>query len=515
MRQLVIGVDAMEWSLVTRWSQAGKLPTLRRLLEGGASGELASPAAQLPDTVWSALCTGRNPAKLEKYFYVQYDAASLRLRYLPDSVLRQQPFWSYLGAAGMRVGVVDVPKIPLGGPVNGFQLTNYGAHATTAERRSAPESLLREVQSRWGRHPVGDCDAVTNTPKALGRLRRRLVEGVRCHGEVFRWLMQSRPWDVFVAAFSAPHCAGHHFWRFADPIHPDHPRHDPLELSGTLEEVYRAIDHEIAEMLAVVGPNTRCLVVAPHGMGPLCHASWNLPEILERLGYGRRVATGPTVARGRRARVNPWRILKMALPGPLQYRIKAMLPQRAQHQLLFRWYSGGARWTGCRAFAVPNNDSVGAIRISVRGRDSGGLIEPGQEYWRTCREIADALRELIDPITGRPVVRQASFTHEEFDGPFLDSLPDITILWEQSFAWRALHSPRVGTLHIPRQDARSGSHTAQGFVVAAGPGIPAGEPLKGGTVYDIAPTVLATAGVSVPSELDGRPLATLPVGVRA
>jgi hypothetical protein len=119
------------------------------------------------------------------------------------------------------------------------------------------------------------------------------------------------------------------------------------------------------------------------------------------------------------------------MPGWLQYRIKGLLPPAVQDQLLFRWYTGGQRWEGWRAFSIPNNDSVGAIRISVKGRDRVGLVAPGEEYRQVCQEIADALYELTDPVTGRSVVRRVTVTHEEFQGPFLDQLPDLTVLWDQ------------------------------------------------------------------------------------
>ena len=70
-RQLLVGLDAMEWSLVTRWANEGKLPAFRRLIEQGTRAELATTAAQLPDTVWACLYTGVNPAKFEKFFYVR------------------------------------------------------------------------------------------------------------------------------------------------------------------------------------------------------------------------------------------------------------------------------------------------------------------------------------------------------------------------------------------------------------------------------------------------------------
>jgi predicted AlkP superfamily phosphohydrolase/phosphomutase len=292
-----------------------------------------------------------------------------------------------------------------------------------------------------------------------------------------------------------------------DPTHPQHPKTDPHGLAGTIEQVYRAIDREIGEMLTLVGDTTRCMVVAAHGMGPIYHASWNLSEILDLLGHGsRRWAGPPTAQRSTMAQVNPWRILKLALPGAFQYRIKAMLPRSLQERLLFLWYAGNQDWKGCRAFAIPNNDSVGAIRISVKGRDRNGTVAPGDEYRRVCRDIADALYELADPVSNRPVVQQVTLTHDEFRGPFLNQLPDLTLLWNQGFPWDSLHSPRFGTLRLRRQDGRSGSHTPHGFSILAGQGVPAGVELRGRSIYDIAPTVLDAAGVPIPPDLDGRPL---------
>jgi len=503
-RQLIIGLDAMEWDLVKKWAQRGKLPTFRRLMDQGLQAELRTTSEQLPDTVWASIYTGTNPAKFEKYYYVQYDPATKWLKHVPDDAIHQTPFWEYLSDAGQCVGVVDAPKFPMSPSLNGFQVTNWGAHATKTARRSNPPNLLAEVEARFGRHPVGDCDAVDPNPASLKNLRRRVLEGVKVHGEMFRWLMRDRRWDVFFASFSEPHCAGHHFYHYVDPDHPRYTTEDQHGLADSLEQVYRAVDREIGEMLAAAGEGVRTMVFAGHGMGPLYHASWSLTEMLELLGYGRRQASRP--AQKRTAKTNFWRTLKRVLPGRLQYAIKAMLPKPLQDQLLFLWYAGGADWNGCRAFAVPNNDSVGAIRLAVKGRDKNGLVSPGLDYRRICEEIAAALYELTDPESGRRVVRRVTLTHDLFDGPYLDQLPDITVLWEQSFPWNSVQSPRFGTLQGCQNDARSGSHTGHGFLLSAGPGIPQGAKLTGASTYDIAPTVLETAGVAIPEYLDGHPL---------
>ena len=196
----------------------------------------------------------------------------------------------------------------------------------------------------------------------------------------------------------------------------------------------------------------------------------------------------------------------MILPGKVQYAIKEALPQRLQDELIFRWYAGKRNWAGRRAFAVPNNDSVGAIRINVVGRDKYGVVQPGEEYERVCHDIADALYEIIDPKSGRKVVKLVTLAHQEFQGPYLYQLPDLTVLWDQSFPWDSVQSFRLGTLHLRRQDARSGSHSPHGFLLMHGLGVPAGRAVYGHSIYDIAPTVLQLAGVPIPSHMDGKPL---------
>jgi predicted AlkP superfamily phosphohydrolase/phosphomutase len=505
-RQLLIGLDAVEWTLITQWAAEGKLPTFRRLLEEGARAELASTAAQLPDTVWSAIYSGANPARFAKYFYVQYDPASGDLQLLDDDAIGATPFWEHLSAAGKRVCVLDVPKFPVSRQIRGVQIANWGAHACKTERASTPPGLMAEIDKRFGRHPVGDCDAMDGNPKSLWELRRRLLAGVALRGELSRFLMGREDWDVFFVGFSETHCTGHHFWHFLDATHP---RHDPADVHGlrdTVESVYRAVDREVGEMVNLAGPEARCLVFTGHGMGPLWHASWNIPEILDLLGFGKTGANGPVrVPQTKGAHMNPWRLLKMTLPGKFQYAVKAMLPKRLQNELIFRWYAGGRNWAGCRAIAVPNNDSVGSIRILVEGRDRYGIV-PRAEYRQTCEAIAAAFQELFDPRTGRKVTRQVTLTHEEFHGPFLDQLPDLTVLWDQSFAWDEVESPRIGRLKLRSQDSRSGSHTPRGFLLARGYGEEPGMELPRGTLYDIAPTVLCAAGVKKPSDMDGRPL---------
>jgi predicted AlkP superfamily phosphohydrolase/phosphomutase len=504
-RQLIIGVDAMEWDLVQRWSTAGKMPAMRRLIEEGTRAELSGVADRLPDAAWNCLCSGLGPAHLARYFYVQHDPDTGGMRYMPDESFGVRYFWDHLSDAGQRVVVVDVPHASISRTLNGLQIC-WGTHAAQGPRFSVPQALLAEVDRRFGRHPVGECDSVTSLP-ARKALKRRLLAGVRAHGELFRHCITERDWSVMTAVFAASHCAGHQYWRDMDPAHPQYDPENRHQLAEAIEEAYCAIDREIGTMLEAAGPDTRVYVVSAHGMGPLYHASWSLPEMLDYWGYGSHPShNGQAPNTMHRGSVNLWRILRMVVPGKLQYAVYSALPARMQNELVFRFYRGNRSWDRCRAFAVPNNDSVGAIRINLKGRDPNGIVEAGTEYDRVCDDICAALAELTDPVSNRPVARQISRIQRELRGPYLDRLPDLTVRWDQSFPWRSVSSPRFGTVELRDQDSRNGSHTPHGFLIAAGDRIAKGATLSGASIYDIVPTILNAAGVRTPEACEGHPL---------
>src|SRR5690348_7961724 len=127
-RQLVIGLDSMEWDLVRRWAGAGKLPTFARLMREGTQAELSSIADRLPDAPWNSLCSGLNPAHFLRYFYVQYDPETGSTRHMPDDSFGVKYFWDYLSDAGRVVAVLDVPHIGASERLNGFQIS-WGTHA--------------------------------------------------------------------------------------------------------------------------------------------------------------------------------------------------------------------------------------------------------------------------------------------------------------------------------------------------------------------------------------------------
>ncbi|MBK8977035.1 MAG: alkaline phosphatase family protein [Planctomycetes bacterium] len=494
-RLLVCTLDACAWPLLQQLATAGRLPTIATLLARGARATLASTAEQLPDSAWASLCTGRNPAAFARYFPVQYDPVTGDLRCAGEHELTGSPFWTTLADAGLRVGVFDPPN-PGPAPAADFLVAHWPLAGRRGPRGSSPPELLPALDRRFGRPAHGTLEPAPRSPRGRRALGARLIAAVELRGRVLEHLLTTRGWDVAVVGVGELHAAGHALW----------PADDGRD-GGELAAVYVAVDALLGRLLELAGPDCLTLVVSAHGMGPPRAGSRDLQHMLDLLGFGprpaRRTDGRPPQEAGAAAR------LAALAPGALRRAAGRALPGRLRRELHFRWHAGRRDWVGWRAHAVPNDDAVGAIRLALRGRDRHGSIEPRQVP-ELLGELEQSLRELTDPASGRPVVRSLARPHELFAGPYTDALPDLTACWEYGFAWRAVHSPRFGTLPVGPRGDRAGDHTADAFLLAHGPGVAAGDELAGSSILDVAPTILAACGLPPPATCEGAPIQLAP-----
>ena len=125
---------------------AGRLPNFGRLLDTGASMDLATIRPTQPGPVWTAVATGMYPARNGVRSAASYFARGdtrgvdllpahcfshilVRLGIVRDepassAVLRTRPLWSILGDYGISAGVVRWPLTYPAEPIDGFLITD-------------------------------------------------------------------------------------------------------------------------------------------------------------------------------------------------------------------------------------------------------------------------------------------------------------------------------------------------------------------------------------------------------
>ena len=507
-RVLVIGFDACEVTLVEREIAAGRLPNFAKLRDRSLGFHLGSPMETLPGAIWPEINTGVSSGTMG-HFYIpnQLHTGEARLRATRAADIdASKYYWARASSAGCRVAVIDpVQAVPVAG-LNGIQLFEWGLHDRTFDVSSDPPELLDGLRAQFGDHPIHSCDMHGQTADGYRRLLDGLLKGLRAKAAFVQALLARERWDLFSCTFSESHCAGHQFWHFQDPRHPWHDASASPELRDALRTVYEAIDAALGDVLAAAGDDATVLAIFSHGMDLYFDGPQLLPEVLVRLG----------LASGSLGPAGPWlRALKRRvtfLPRPLKKAIKALVRSDALR--------GPVAAAGClvdpfesprtRAAFVSNN-RCGAIRLNLKDREPHGCVEPGADAAALIDRLKRELLALRDPVSGEPIVARVFTADEQFGASRNPDLPDLICVFRTDLGMleRCVSPSFAGEVHVPAHHPhapRSGDHTTHSRLWASGPSLRPAQVGGPANVLDIAPTVLAALGVTLPDGLDGRPL---------
>lgn len=506
IRTLVIGLDGATLDLIEPWAQAGHLPHLRRLMERGAYGELRSVMPVLSSAAWVSFMTGMNPGKHGIFDFVQRDLATYRRRLVrAGAELKTPSLWRLLSEAGKQVGVVNVPMTYPVEPVNGVFVSGLG----TPDYRpfTHPESLTTElwqagyrVNKRVEFKPDGEqpfLDEVYTITDLQAQAALKLAE--------------SRPWDFFMHVVRDPDEMSHFFWRFMDPTHPAYRLADAARFGNALLDYYRHVDGWVGRFVEVGGPHADVIVVSDHGSGPL-YKDVLLNEWLRQAGFlqlkasaGSAISVKQALARLGFSRQVISRLLRASGLGRIERWIKDLLGERIQllAESARPELSELVDWSRTSAYSFGYH---GQIYLNLRGREVGGIVDP-VEYEATCTQISQALRNLVDPADGQPVVSAIYQKAEIFAGPQLDWAPDLTVIMRDlGYITRQGYefAQTPGDLFATPHTHESGSHREMGVVIVAGPSFHRrGHVPEVVSLMDVAPTILHLQDCPIPSTMDG------------
>jgi predicted AlkP superfamily phosphohydrolase/phosphomutase len=414
----------------------------------------------------------------------------------------RQPFWREIARDGTRVVAIDVPYTPP--PAEAGDTVEFSGWATNEvifEPWAHPPGLENTIREHYGRLPrtVGEGLAYERfAPQPLSSLlhqRDQLVDVTDRAAELAGRILGEEPWDLGLVVFAAAHRAGHLMWSSSSVQDGEGPDID-AQLRDARRDVYVACDRAIGRMVEEAGTDgTTVLVCSLIGMAANTSRTDLLPAMLAR------VLAGDAGAKAGHERLGPVKRLRRAIPASWRHRLKSGLPMALQDRLTAFWRVGTEDWERTRAVSL-TADVHGYVRINLRGREARGIVEPGDAYDRLCSEIAEGLLSFRDADTDERVVDRVVRIDELFPaGARLDALPDLIVRWapSPSAATREIVSPTFGRIPWPipgkSPNGRSGNHTGEGFVLAAGEGIrPGSGIIDEAHILDLPPTICRMLG---------------------
>jgi predicted AlkP superfamily phosphohydrolase/phosphomutase len=363
-RVVVLGLDGVPWSYLQRQFDAGELPNLRALVEGGALAQMDTTVPNVSSTAWATFMTGANPGKHGIYGFVDRTPGTMKT-YVPTSRnLRLPTVWEVLSEHGKRVFSMNVPGTFPSRPANG---TIIGDFLSPSVAKAAPNAKVAEDLARFGY--ILDADPVL-AHRDKGKFLDHLEEVLDRRMTALRHFWHQEQWDLFVAHVMETDRMHHFLWGEMDEGHP--------EYAPRFLEVYKRVDDAVGEVRSWLDEDTRLVVLSDHGF----------TSIRTELN------------------VNTW----LRSVGELSYTSDDAkgLPDLDPSS---------------RAYAL----DPGRIFLNVQGREPEGRIAPGAEYERVRDELAEAALGITDPETGAPMVAKVFRREELYAGPEAERGADLVL----------------------------------------------------------------------------------------
>lgn len=497
MSVLAVSLDSTDHRLVSDWIAAGELPVLAALLERGSRAGLDSPGDLMPESVWPTLATGCNPGSHGHYNFRCIMPGTYEQVHAPGRSYRRS-FWELLAERGRRVLLFDVPYADILGDDRVTQVLGWGQRGAIF-RGSWPQGLIEELNARHGAHANWLDEGYDRSLRAERRFLDTALAMTERRTEAMLDLLDRTEWDVAVLDLWEVHNACHIFHRFTEPSHHAYDARRARVLGDALLKTYRAADDSLGALIEAAGPDADVIAFSSQGLRENTNGIELLPRLLERLGYQVPKPTTPTARFAHLAR--------STLPISIRRHVNRRLPIEVRMRLMARMWSDGIDWPRTRAVAESEHGH-GWIRINLRGREPGGIVEPGAEYRVLWDELAADLRALRNDETGEPAVAEIMHPTDILEGDRTGELPDMLIRWsDDSYLWAARH-PRIGVIREDRGDQIATEHTGAGYAIAAGPQIARGAEIQG-ELMDLAPTILHLSGCPIPEQMEGEPLTGL------
>lgn len=447
-RTLIVAFDSAEPQLVRQWAGEGLLPTLQRLLADGDSRDIENLPGFGNGVFWPCIYTGSDPSVHGGYYLRAPEPPDFALQPFDKHKYVRPPFWKKLAAEGRRVAIIDPVECPFAGLPDGVELIDWMVHRREHTPFSTPPSLIDDVIERYGDDPFeGNLDRTLKTGMKATELADVSDRRIRNKTDVALELLTQQDWDLFLVSYPDPHDIGHGAWHLHEQAAPG-----DTGIDDPLLRCYQRLDSALAELMHAVGPTAQTLVLMGPGMEANVTANALLPDVLRAFQGRRRGGVKRSIRRAARAIIEaewiPWHLRTRFRDQ--RSRIGASVQVRE----------------GVRYFTVPHNDNAGAVRINLAGREQHGVVQPGGEYDAVCEDLARRLLGLRDAGGRLPAVSEVVRVHAHYDGPELDRLPDLLVIWNREADLQTIGSTDVGEFHNERVTHRSGDHSQRGLLLS-------------------------------------------------
>ena len=256
--------------------------------------------------------------------------------------------------------------------------------------------------------------------------------------------------------FSSTDMQAHMLWWDSDDPHPYRSASEAKHYFSHIHEIYERMDAIVGDLLKRYGDTAHIMIMSDHGFSNF-RRQFNINTWLRDNGY-----LGPPDCTGILSDVD---------------------------------------WRKSRAFGL----GINSVYLNMKGREVYGIVEPGQEREQLLDELVGKLQAVRD-VDGRPVIRTAYRADKIYHGPSLKYAPDLVIGYHRDYrtSWESCLGDITSDMLLDNTSAWAADHCMDPVEL---PGVLfSNRPIAaaGANLTDLAPSILAHFGLSVPVTMTGK-----------
>ncbi len=419
----VVGLDGATFDLIEPWVAQGKLPTFKKLMEGGAWGRMKTTEPPFTPCAWSSFMTGKNPGKHGQFsFYKLNETWGLDIDW--SEYRSEDNIWQIISREGKRCCIINVPLTYPPHKLNGYMVSGF----TTPSIKSSftyPQALKQDLLENIPEFRIAENSRYTDRKEDKRRFARDIVELTEIHEKVASYLIEKEAWDFFMITFMATDHIQHWYWKYMDESHPDY--EFDKEFQDKILEIYTQIDGVLDRLIQGLSEDTTLFLMSDHGAGKYV-GDVDINQWLKEKNYLRLRRSPAVLLKGLlyALGITQTRLIDVMLkigfgrlskPSPSQ---TAGLVRKILDVIGYTWSDVNWRRTKAYSFGY-----YGSIFINLKGRGKYGSVEP-EEYEELRDEIIGHLKLLEVPSTGTKLVNDIWKREELYWGPKADKFPDIS-----------------------------------------------------------------------------------------
>ena len=238
---ILVGLDGGDWALLDRYVERGRMPNLRRLVEEGRSGVLASEHPPLSPLLWTTMLTGVGPLEHGVLDFARFHPETGRREPITSAERRAPALWNMATWAGRSVAVLGMWATYPAEPVRGVVVSDRLFSFLYREAQPPAGVVYPETAATRARAVVDEAEAAVDHERLAGylpwldeeeyerlrpsadpyahpvtALRRILVETAVYHRLAVEELTRERP-DLAIVYIQGTDTIGHTFARYVPP----------------------------------------------------------------------------------------------------------------------------------------------------------------------------------------------------------------------------------------------------------------------------------------------------------